>query len=155
MINTSLCYIKCNNKVLMLHRTKKKDDPNEGKWIGIGGKLEENESPEECMLREVFEESGIVPVSWSYRGIVTFTSDRWEGEYMHLFTAVADNEKVSDCAEGELKRIDDDKILSLNLWEGDRIFLDLLSSDKDFFSIKLVYQGDKLINAFVNGELFL
>lgn len=155
MINTTLCYIKCNNRVLMLHRTKKKNDPNEGKWIGIGGKLEENESPEECMLREVREETGIVPVSWNYRGIVTFVSDRWEGEYMHLFTAFADSESVIECSEGELKWIEENKILSLNLWEGDRVFLDLISRGEGFFSLKLSYEGDKLVGALLNAEEIL
>lgn len=152
MLNTALCYIKCNNKVLMLHRTKKEHDPNEGKWIGIGGKLEEGESPEEGMLREVREETGITPVKWDYRGIITFVSDMWEGEYMHLFTAFAESEDVIECSEGELKWIEEDKILSLNLWEGDRVFLDLISRGEDFFSLKLSYEGDKLIGAQLNSE---
>ena len=151
MINTSLCYIKCNNKVLMLHRTKKHADPNEGKWIGIGGKFLENESPEECMLREVKEETGITLNSWKYRGIVTFVSDKWEGEYMHLFTANTENEILCKCDEGELCWIDEERILDLNLWEGDRVFLELISKDEPFFSLKLSYEGEKLVGACLNG----
>lgn len=152
MINTSLCYIKCKNKVLMLHRTKKNHDPNEGKWIGIGGKFEENESPEECMLREVSEETGITLQNWSYRGIVTFVSDKWEGEYMHLFTANTADECVVPCTEGDLCWIDEDKILSLNLWEGDRVFLKLLENNEPFFSLKLCYVGDNLTESYLNGQ---
>lgn len=151
MINTSLCYIKFQNKVLMLHRTKKHGDPNEGKWIGIGGKFNENESPEECMLREVSEETGMNLKSWRYRGIVTFVSDMWEGEYMHLFTAEATDFEVSLCDEGELQWIDEDQIPDLNLWEGDRVFLDLLRKNEPFFSLKLIYEGDKLKEALLNG----
>lgn len=152
MINTSLCYIKHQDKVLMLHRTKKNEDPNEGKWIGIGGKLEENESPEECMLREVFEETGSKLKKWDYRGIVTFVSDLWEGEFMHLFTAKAESFDITECTEGELLWIDEDKIESLNLWEGDRVFLNLLKNDEAFFSLKLCYEGDRLIGATLNGR---
>jgi len=152
MINTSLCYIKYEDKILMLHRNKKKEDPNEGKWIGIGGKFNENESPEECMLREVKEETGIELSSWQYRGIVTFVSDKWEGEYMHLFTGDVPFDEVSCCNEGELKWIDEDKILSLNLWEGDKVFLNLLQKNEPFFSLKLIYEGDKLKESFLNGH---
>ena len=151
MKNTTLCYIEHQDKVLMLYRNKKKDDINEGKWIGIGGKFMENESPEECMLREVFEETGIKPASWKYRAVVTFVCDLCEGEYMHLFTATADSFDFSDCTEGELKWIDKDKILSLNLWEGDKLFLKALYNSEEFFSLKLCYKGDKLINAIKNG----
>lgn len=153
MLNTTLCYIKSKNKILMLHRTKKKQDPNEGKWIGIGGKFLENESPEECMLREVREETGIELAHWSYRGIVTFVSDEWEGEYMHLFTAETDSECVIPCNEGELCWIDEDEVLSLNLWEGDRVFLDLLKKGEPFFSLKLSYKGSKLEEAVLNGKI--
>ncbi len=153
MKNTTLCYIEHNGKVLMLYRNKKKKDVNEGKWIGIGGKFKENESPEECMLREVYEETGIKLASWKYRAVVTFVSDSCEGEYMHLFTAVADSDAVTDCAEGELKWIDKEDILSLNMWEGDRVFLDLLNKGEEFFSLKLIYEGDKLIKAVKNGHI--
>jgi 8-oxo-dGTP diphosphatase len=150
MKNTTLCYIEHNGKVLMLFRNKKKKDINEGKWIGIGGKFKENESPEECMLREVYEETGIRLTNWKYRGIVTFVSDSCEGEYMHLFTATSDTDKVCDCKEGTLKWIEKTEILSLNMWEGDRVFLELLDKDERFFSLKLVYKGDKLISTVTN-----
>ena len=152
MLNTTLCYIKYEDKVLMLHRTKKEEDPNEGKWIGIGGKFLENESPEECMLREVYEETGLTLESWSYRGIVTFVSDKWEGEYMHLFTANVSDEYVSPCTEGDLCWIDEDKITQLNLWEGDRVFLMLLENNEPFFSLKLSYIGDTLSESRLNGQ---
>ena len=152
MKSTSLCYIECNNKVLMLHRTKKNDDPNEGKWIGIGGKFNENESPEECMLREVYEETGIRLTSWQYRGIVTFVSDKWEGEYMHLFTAQTSKEDVISCNEGDLYWVEKDKLLTLNLWEGDRVFMKIIEEDVPFFSLKLTYEGEKLQKAVLNGK---
>ena len=144
MKNTTLCYIKHNNKILMLYRNKKPSDPNEGKWIGIGGKIEENESPEECMLREVREETSLVITDWKYRGIVTFVSDVWEGEYMHLFTANSDTMDIGSCNE--------DKLSSLNLWEGDRVFLNLIKEDADFFSLKLCYEGDRLVHSVLNGK---
>lgn len=135
----------------MLLRNKKKNDINEGKWIGLGGKFEENESPEECMLREVYEETGIRLENWRYRGIVTFVPDKSEGEYMHLFTARADSGDFTPCNEGTLKWIKKSDIDSLNLWEGDRVFLKLLREDEPFFSLKLVYEGDSLVGAFLNG----
>ncbi len=150
MKNTTLCYIEHNGKVLMLYRNKKKADINEGKWIGIGGKFKENESPEECMLREVYEETGIKLANWKYRGIVTFVSDVCEGEHMHLFTAIAHSDAVTECTEGSLKWIDKKELLSLNMWEGDRVFLELLDKDERFFSLKLVYKGDKLISTATN-----
>lgn len=153
MKNTTLCYIECKDKVLMLHRTKKQDDPNEGKWIGIGGKFEENESPEECMLREVREETGILLTDWKYRAVVTFVSDEWEGEYMHLFTAYTDTFDVAQCDEGELAWIDKEDIPSLAMWEGDRIFLDLIFREREFFSLKLSYSGNKLSGAILNGNV--
>lgn len=152
MLNTSLCYIKCKDKVLMLHRTKKQEDPNEGKWIGIGGKFMENESPEECMLREVYEETGIRLENWQYRAVVTFVSDKWEGEYMHLFTADTEKDITADCSEGELCWVEEDKITNLNLWEGDRVFLELIQKDEPFFSLKLTYEGSKLKEALLNGK---
>lgn len=153
MKNTTLCYIEHEGKVLMLFRNKKKEDINEGKWIGIGGKFKENESPEECMLREVYEETGIKLTKWKYRAVVTFVSDMCEGEYMHLFTAVADSDNVTDCKEGTLKWIDKDKMFTLNMWEGDRVFLELLDKGEEFFSLKLCYEGDKLIKTIKNGHI--
>ena len=131
----------------MLHRTKKKCDANEGKWIGIGGAFEEGESPEECIRREIFEETSLVPEKLKFRGIVTFVSDRYETEYMHLFTCFSQSEKVSSCEEGELKWVSKDKINSLNLWEGDKIFLcDILNSRDSFKFYRLCYdENDNLI----------
>ena len=152
MKNTSLCYIQRNNDYLMLHRTKKENDENKDKWIGIGGKFLPGESPEDCMLREAKEETGLELISWRYRGIVTFVSDEWGTEYMHLFTADSWSGELIDCDEGELEWIDRVQLRKLSLWEGDRIFLDLLEKDEPFFSLKLCYSGDKLTNAVLNGK---
>ncbi|MBR6918232.1 MAG: 8-oxo-dGTP diphosphatase [Clostridia bacterium] len=154
MINSSLCYIENDGAYLMLHRTKKTSDPNEGKWIGIGGKFEEGESPDECAIREVKEETGIALERVSYRGIVTFTSDVWETEYMHLFTAKTDARDVCVCDEGELEWKDISSIPSLNIWEGDRIFLDLLAANAPHFSLKLEYKGERLVGAVLNGKRY-
>ena len=136
----------------MLLRNKKENDPNEDKWIGIGGKIEEGETPCDCMLREVREETGIIPTEWEYKGIVSFISDRWEDEIMHLFTAKAESEDVTECSEGQLEWIDEDKIIFLNLWEGDRIFLDLMIRGEQFFKLKLIYEGEKLKEAYLNDH---
>lgn len=149
---TTLCYISCNGRTLMLHRTKKKNDENAGKWVGIGGKLENGESPEDCLVREVYEEAGIILHSFSFRGIVTFVSDKWGTEYMCLYTAEAENEKIGDCAEGDLFWVDSDKLNDLPMWEGDRIFFDLIKKGSPFFSLKLTYSGDDLTAAFLNGK---
>ena len=124
MKNTSLCYIVRDGKVLLLHRPKKENDLNEGMWIGIGGKFEENESPEDCVLREVREETGLTLTKYAYRGIVTFVSDRWPTEYMHLFTADGWTGELKDCDEGVLEWIPKEKLLEIPHWEGDAIFLD-------------------------------
>lgn len=152
MNNTTLCYIQKNDAYLMLHRIKKKQDPNAGKWIGVGGKFEENESPDDCLLREVKEETGLTLTRWQCRGIVTFVSDEWPTEYMHLFTSDAFTGTLSGCNEGILKWIPQSEILNLNLWEGDRVFLKLLSENKPFFLLKLVYRGDVLAQAILNGN---
>ena len=152
MKNTSLCYIQRDDEYLMLHRVKKENDENHDKWIGIGGKFEPGESPEECMLREALEETGLTISRWQYRGIVTFVSDEWGTEYMHLFTADRFQGQLKDCDEGELAWIKKSELLRLTLWEGDRIFLRLLDSDEPFFSLKLRYQGDKLVGAALNGK---
>ncbi|MDD7538504.1 MAG: NUDIX domain-containing protein, partial [Oscillospiraceae bacterium] len=125
---------------------------NRDKWIGIGGKFEENESPEDCMLREAREETGLTLTSWRYRGIVTFLSDRWETEYMHLFTADGYSGTLRQCNEGDLAWIKKSELLKLKLWEGDKIFLRLLDSDEPFFSLKLKYEGDTLVLAVLNGK---
>ena len=153
MKNTSLCYIERGGQYLMLHRVKKEHDENEGKWIGVGGKFEQGESPEECMQREMLEETGLTAAAWRYRGIVTFVSDEWGTEYMHLFT-VSDFTGTTrpDCDEGELRWIDKEKIGALPLWEGDKIFLRLLAEEEPFFSLKLCYRGDTLVSAKLNGR---
>ena len=152
MRNTSLCYIERGGKYLMLHRVKKTVDENKDKWIGIGGKFEEGESPEDCVMREVSEETGLTLNSWQYRGIVTFVSDEWGTEYMHLFTSDDFSGTPCECDEGVLEWIEKERLLSLPIWEGDKIFLRLLDTDEPFFSLKLCYQGDTLIQAVLNGK---
>ncbi len=152
MKNTSLCYIERDGCYLMLHRTKKVNDENHDKWIGVGGKFEEGESPEECMLREVLEETGLTLSAWRYRGIVTFVSDEWGGEYMHLFTADGFTGELKSCDEGELEWVEKQRLLSLPIWEGDKIFLRLLDSEQPFFSLKLCYKGERLAAATLDGK---
>lgn len=152
MINTTLCYISRGDEYLMLHRVKKENDINRGKWIGFGGKLEENESPEEGILREVREETGLVLTDLRYRGIVTFVNDRCEGEYMHLFTAGQFDGTPGDCDEGEIAWIKKADFAALPQWEGDRIFLRLLEDGEPFFSLKLCYEDDRLVRAVLNGR---
>ena len=154
MKNTTLCYIENHNgDYLMLYRNKKKNDPNAGKWIGIGGKFEDGESPDECLLREVCEETGLTLLSWELRGIVTFVSDEWETEYMFLYTSDDWSGKLSVCDEGQLAWKQKSEIDSLSMWEGDKIFLRLLQDERDFFSLKLSYEGQKLISAILNGKV--
>lgn len=152
MRNTSLCYIERGSEYLMLHRVKKENDENHDKWIGIGGKFENGESPDECMLREMREETGLTALSWRARGIVTFVSDEWGTEYMHLFTCDRFSGTVKDCDEGVLEWVDKSRLLSLPIWEGDKIFLRLLDEEASFFLLKLCYKGDELIYAALNGE---
>ena len=148
MKNSVLCYIERDEKYLMLCRNKKVNDCNEGKWIGVGGKIEENESPDEALLREVVEETGLTLTSYAFRGIITFVSDTWEGEYMHLYTADGFEGKITDCDEGELHWIEKDRLFDLPMWEGDKIFLRYLLEDRtDVFRLKLVYEKDTLIEA--------
>lgn len=149
---SSLCYIENNGKYLMLYRNAKKDDENAGKWIGIGGKFEDGESPEDCVCREVLEETGLTLLSYKFRGIVTFASDKYPTEYMHLFTADKFDGEIGSCSEGKLEWIDKNRLYELPMWEGDRVFLKLLDLRKDFFSLKLCYEGDKLTNAVLNGK---
>ena len=152
MINTTLCYIERDGKYLMLHRVKKENDLNHDKWIGIGGKFEDKESPEDCILREALEETGLYLINPSYRGLVTFVSNRWETEYMHLFLCKNFQGELISCDEGELEWVPIDQLFTLPLWEGDRIFLDLLQQDLPFFSLKLIYQDEKLLCATLNGK---
>ncbi|MBQ7407256.1 MAG: 8-oxo-dGTP diphosphatase [Clostridia bacterium] len=147
MWNTTLCYIEQDEKYLMLHRVKKKNDMNHDKWIGIGGKLEESESPFDGAKREIFEETGLTVSSLDYRGIVTFVSDEFGTEYMHLFhTKAFEGEIRRDCDEGNLEWIEKKKLTTLPIWEGDKIFLSLLDKDVPFFSLKLCYKGQALIS---------
>ena len=156
MINTTLCYITRGDEVLMLHRIKKENDLNKDKWIGIGGKFEEGESPEECLLREAKEETGLTLTSWRCRGVVTFlTNGLWEGEYMYLFTADAFEGELKDCDEGELKWVSRDFLDALPKWEGDKIFLDLLWRDAPFFLLTLRYDGDRLERAVLDGNVIV
>ena len=152
MKQTTLCYLERGDEYLMLHRTKKKNDENHDKWIGVGGKFEAGESPEDCMHREIFEETGFTVTDYRYRGIVTFVSDIYETEYMHLFTVTDWTGEARECDEGELAWIKKQKLFDLTLWQGDRIFLKLLQEDVPFFSLKLTYQGDELIEAVLNGK---
>ena len=151
-VNSTLIYVENGDNYLMLHRTKKDNDLNHDKWIGIGGKFEDGEAPEDCMLREAKEETGLTLTHWRYRGIVTFVSDVWETEYMHLFTADGYEGTLRDCDEGELEWIRREDLLALKLWEGDKIFLRLLDSDEPFFSLKLKYEGETLVFAQLNGK---
>ena len=141
---TSLCYIEKDNCYLMLHRVKKKVDVNKDKWVGVGGGFEDGESPHECAVREIFEETGLTLHDPTLRGIVTFVSDEWENEQMFLFTGKDFTGELKECDEGELLWIEKDKVCQLNIWEGDKIFLKLMEEGNDFFTLKLVYQGDKL-----------
>ena len=146
MKDTTLCYIEnTKNQTLLLHRTKKKNDLNENKWIGVGGKFEKGETAEECLVREVKEETGLTLDSYTYRGVVDFISDVWEDEKMHLFTAKVTNDTLKECDEGELKWIDNDKVLSMPTWEGDRVFLELIMKNHPFFHLVLQYEGEKLV----------
>lgn len=153
MRDTSLCYIERGEEYLMLHRVKKSVDENAGKWIGIGGAFEEGESPEECMLREVYEETGLTLSSWLYRGIVTFVSDEWGTENMHLFTANSFSGEMHDCSEGVLEwKKKNDVLTVLPIWEGDRIFLRLIAKEHPFFLLTLRYHGDTLVEAILDGS---
>ena len=149
---TTLCYLEKDDCYLMMHRTKKKEDDSHNKWIGVGGKFERDESPEECMRREVWEETGLRVTQWRYHGIVTFVSDVAQNDYMHLFSAQAWEGELHECDEGELQWIAKNRLQSLSLWEGDRIFLKLMEERIPFFSLKLTYRGDKLVECVLNGE---
>lgn len=151
MLNTTLCYIEQDGKYLMLHRVKKKNDINHDKWIGIGGKFEELESPEDCLLREVKEETGLTLTRWRYRGIVTFVAEQ-DPQFMHLYTADGFEGSLKTCDEGNLEWIGKKQLLELPIWEGDKIFLRLLDEDAPFFSLKLMYDGDRLMEAVLDGK---
>ncbi len=153
MRNTTLCYLENDRgEYLMLHRVKKKNDVNHDKWIGIGGKFEDGESPEECVLREAKEETGLTLTDYRYCGLVTFVSDRWETEYMHLFHATSWTGTPRECDEGVLEWIGKEELAALPQWAGDRIFLRLMDEGGPFFSLKLRYEGERLAYAALNGK---
>ncbi len=154
MKNSTLVHIERDNKYLMMHRIKKKNDVNEDKWVAPGGKFEEKESPEECAFRETREETGLILEDYRLRGIVTFISDKWETEYMHIFSAYSfSGELKKDCPEGELQWVDKKEIYNLPIWIGDKIFLRLIESpETPFFSLKLEYKGEELVSAVLNNE---
>ena len=151
-VNTTLCYIEQDGCYLMLHRVKKEHDINRDKWIGIGGKFEDKESPEDCVLREVREETGLTLTHMEYRGIVTFVSDRYDTEYLHLFWADGFTGTLRDCDEGNLEWIEKSRLREIPKWQGDEIFLELLEQRVPFFSLKLCYVGDVLEQAVLNGK---
>ena len=153
MINTTLCYIEKDNKYLMLHC--KKQNLNNDKWLGVGGKFEDKESPEDCVLRETLEETGLTLTSYQYRGIIKFVSDKYETEYMHLFTADKWEGEIKECDEGELVWVNKNDISSLPIWEGDKLFFKLLDQNVPFFSLKLCYEGNTLACAVLNGKPLL
>ena len=152
MVQTTLCYVERDGAYLMLHRVKKEGDMNRDKWIGVGGKFEEGENPEDCALREVLEETGLTMTDYRYRGIVTFVSDRWPTEHMHLFTCTGFTGELRDCDEGDLAWVPKAQVPSLPGWAGDGIFLRLLAADRPFFSLKLRYRGEELAEAVLDGR---
>lgn len=149
---TTLCYVETKDSYLMLHRISKKDDVNQGKWIGIGGHFEEGESPEDCLLREAWEETGLTLTSYRFRGLVTFTQEGYGTEYMCLYTADGFQGELTSCKEGVLKWVRKDQLSQLNLWVGDWIFLTLMARETPFFSLKLEYKGDELVKACLDGK---
>ena len=153
MKNTTLCYIEKDEKYLMLHRIRKENDENRDKWIGIGGKFEAGESPEDCVLREAREETGLTLTDYRFRAVVTFSSDKWETEYMHLFTATGYTGEIKECDEGNLEWVPKSKVQELPIWEGDKLFFRLIDDkDSPFFSLKLYYEGETLVYAALNGK---
>ncbi len=152
MINSTLCYIEKDGCYLMIHRVKKKNDANHDKWIGVGGKFEDKESPDDCLKREVSEETGLTLENYLFRGIVTFVSNEWDTEYMYLFTADRFYGRLSECDEGTLEWVDKDRLSELNMWQGDRIFLRLIADNHPFFSLKLCYDKDSLTSAELDGK---
>lgn len=149
---TTLCYVEKDDAYLMMHRVKKEKDINKDKWVGIGGHFEENESPEECLLREALEETGLTLTRWKLRGIITFRCDRWQTEYMFLYTADQFEGELAACDEGDLEWVRKDEVFRLPVWEGDKIFFRLLNERQDFFSLKLCYEGDVLVDAVLDGK---
>lgn len=149
---TTLCYIEKDGKYLMMHRVKKKNDVNQDKWVGVGGHFEPDETPEECLLREVKEETGLVLDSWRFRGLVTFQCDRWQTEYMCLYTADGFSGEIVECDEGNLEWIPRERVYELPIWEGDKIFFRLIEENRPFFSLKLRYEKNVLAEAVLDGK---
>lgn len=148
MLNSTLCYIEKDGCYLMLHRVKKQNDLNHDKWIGVGGKLEEGESPLDCVIREAREETGLILKNPRYRGLVSFCfseDGKMLTEQMHLFTCTEFDGNLTDCDEGVLEWVPISKAEELPIWEGDKIFLRLLPKERRFFLLKLEYDGDRLI----------
>lgn len=147
MKNTTLCYIENEDSYLMLHRVKKENDLNHDKWIGVGGKFEQDETPEECLLRETLEETGLTLTEYKLRAVITFLSNEWETEYMYLFTATGYTGEMIECNEGNLEWVKKSEIRNLPMWEGDFLFFDLLDQTDRFFTMKVKYEGDKLVDS--------
>lgn len=149
---TTLCYIERDDSYLMMHRVKKENDINKNKWIGVGGHFEESETPEECLLREVREETGLELTSWKLHGIITFSTDIYPTEYMFLYTADGYTGEMIECNEGNLEWVKKADVYDLPIWEGDKVFFKLLEEQEEFFSLKLRYEGDKLVETVLNGK---
>lgn len=149
---TTLCYIERDDSYLMLHRVKKEKDMNKDKWIGVGGHFEEGESPEDCLLREVREETGLELTAWKLRGIITFVTDVYEPEYMFLYTADGFCGEMTDCNEGTLEWMKKSDVYDLPIWEGDKVFFRLLEERQEFFSLKLRYEGANLVEVVLDGK---
>ncbi len=152
---TTLCYIEKDDQYLMMHRVKKENDINKDKWVGVGGHFEKDESPEECLLREVQEETGLRLTKYRLRGVITFISDRWQTEYMFLYTATGyEGELVKSvmegCTEGRLEWVAKSEVYNLPLWEGDKVFFHLLEENAPFFTLKLKYAGEELVEQMVS-----
>ena len=148
---TTLCYIEKNDKYLMLHRVKKEYDINKDKWIGVGGHFEKDETPEECLLREVKEETGLTLNRFKLRGVITFLSNEFHTEYMFLYTADDFSGELMECDEGTLEWVEKSKVYDLPIWEGDKIFFRLMEESEEFFSLKLRYEGNTLDEVVLNG----
>lgn len=152
MRETTLCYLERGSEYLMLHRIRKQNDPNHDKWIGVGGGIESDETPEDCLLREVREETGLALLRFQKRGVIDFISDRWKDEVMHLYTADRWSGEMIDCDEGVLEWVEKEALLNLPLWAGDRVFLKLLSENAPFFRLRLEYRGETLARAVLDGK---
>lgn len=151
---TTLCYIEKEDSYLMMHRVKKEKDINKDKWIGVGGHFEDGESPEECLLREVWEETGLKLTSFRLRGIITFSTDIYPTEYMFLYTADGYEGEITECNEGNLEWVKKKDVYQLPIWEGDKVFFRLLEEEVPVFSLKLRYEGDKLVETVLNGTTY-